>query len=97
MVGDDTEVAHVARGLSMYCGYMTLLENDKGLCWQTRVEVASDPVRVGRIAERQVRIIEEEGLAGKNVVLELSPRQHMLTDVRMRPDHMTISRIIYLL
>lgn len=84
VVGDDTEVAHVARGLSMYCGYMTLHEDAEGLRWQTQVEVASDPARVGRIEERLVRIIrEDEGLVGNKVVLELSPRQDMLTDVRV--------------
>lgn len=86
VVGEDAEVAHVARGLSMYCGYMTLVEDAKGLRWQTEVEVASDPARVGRIEERLIRILEEDGVGGKKVVLELSPRQQMLTDVRVLPE-----------
>lgn len=77
-VGEDKEVAHVARGLSMYCGYMCLYEDDKGLYWQTSVDIASDPARSGGIEERRVRLFED---AEGKPVLELSPRQDMLTDV----------------
>ena len=44
--GEDKEVAHVARGLSMYCGYLELFEDEGGLWWRTKVEVSSDPTRV---------------------------------------------------
>ena len=78
IVGDDAEVAHVARGLSMYCGYMRLFEDEKGLYWRTQVEVSSDPARTGGVEERRVRLFKD---AEGNPVLELTPRQDMLTDV----------------
>lgn len=77
-VGGDAEVAHVARGLSMYCGYVRVFEDERGLFWQTAVEVASDPARVGGIEERRVRLFED---AEGKTLLELTPRQDMLTDV----------------
>lgn len=78
IIGGDAEVAHVARGLSMYCGYMQLFEDEKGLYWHTKVEVSSDPARTGRVEERRVRLFED---AEGKPVLELTPRQDMLTDV----------------
>lgn len=78
VVGDDAEVAHVARGLSMYCGYMRLFEDEKGLYWHTQVEISSDPARTGGTEVRRVRLLQDdEG----EPVLELSPRQDLLTDV----------------
>ncbi|ETN45875.1 uncharacterized protein HMPREF1541_00056 [Cyphellophora europaea CBS 101466] len=81
IVGEDSEVAHVARGLSMYCGYVSVYEDEKGLFWQAKVEVASDPNRVGGIEERRVRILEEVAEGGeKKIVMELRPKQDMLAD-----------------
>ncbi|KAJ9643669.1 hypothetical protein H2204_001814 [Knufia peltigerae] len=57
----DAEIANVARGLSMYCGYMELSEDDKGLLWKTKVEIASDPTRVGGYQTRRVEYVEENG------------------------------------
>lgn len=38
----DEQVAYVARGLSMYCGYMKLFKSDDGtMYWQTKVEVST--------------------------------------------------------
>jgi hypothetical protein len=45
--GEDAEVARVARGCSMYCGYFELFEDEQGLYWRTKVEISSDPGRVG--------------------------------------------------
>lgn len=74
----DAEIANVARGLSMYCGYMELSEDDKGLLWRTKVEVASDPTRVGGYQTRRVQHVEENGKSFKilrpvdPIVLEVS-------------------------
>lgn len=59
----DCEIANVARGLSMYCGYIQLFENEKGLFWETKVEIASDPTRVGGFQTRRVEYFEENGEA----------------------------------
>jgi hypothetical protein len=59
--GGDAEVAHVARGCSMYCGYFELFEDEQGLYWRTKVEISSDPGRVGGIEERRVEFVEEGG------------------------------------
>jgi hypothetical protein len=74
--GEDAEVAYVARGLSMYCGYLKLYEDDEGLYWQTKVEVCSDPWRFGGIEERRVRYWEE---SGKRFV-ELRPTRDLLLE-----------------
>ncbi|EME86811.1 uncharacterized protein MYCFIDRAFT_77372 [Pseudocercospora fijiensis CIRAD86] len=78
MTAPDQEVAHVARGLSMYCGYMKLYRNDEGqLYWQTRVEVSTDPSRMGGIEERKVTLVDEDG----KTFLFLEPKQDMLLEV----------------
>jgi hypothetical protein len=59
--GEDAEVAHVARGCSMYCGYFELFEDEEGLFWRTKVEISSDPGRVGGIEERRLEFVEEGG------------------------------------
>ena len=59
--GQDAEVAHVARGCSMYCGYFELFEDEEGLFWRTKVEISSDPGRVGGIEERKLEFVEEGG------------------------------------
>lgn len=66
-LGEDAEVAHVARGSSMYCGYFELAEDEEGLFWRTKVEVASDPGRVGGFQER--RVGWEEGEGGRRVMV----------------------------
>ena len=77
---DDEEVAHVARGISMYCGYVQLFEDERGLYWQTKVEVSSDPNRKGGIEERRLQYSEE---GGKQYMV-LQPKQDMpLEDGRM--------------
>jgi len=75
--GGDEEVAHVARGLSMYCGYLQLFEDEEGLYWQTRVEVCSDPARMGAIEERRVKYFEEGGKA----FMQLEPKNDMVMEV----------------
>lgn len=74
---EDAEVANVARGCSMYCGYFELFGDGEGLFWRTRVEVASDPSWVGGFQERRV-VIEERG--GK-VFLELRPAGDMVLEL----------------
>lgn len=74
----DAELAHVARGMAMYCGYFQLLRDvEGGLYWRTEVEVSSDPNRIGGIEERKVVLMEEGG----RQVMILEPRQDMLLDV----------------
>jgi hypothetical protein len=74
----DEEVAYVARGLAMYCGYMQLFEDGNGgLYWQTKVEVSSDPQRMGGIEERKVILLEE---GGKEYMV-LEPKQDMMMEV----------------
>lgn len=74
----DAEIANVARGLSMYCGYIELFKDEKGLFWKTKVEIASDPTRVGGFQTRRIEHFEENGEAFKVVrpvdpiVLEVS-------------------------
>ncbi|KXT17680.1 hypothetical protein AC579_9052 [Pseudocercospora musae] len=77
MTAPDHEVAHVARGLSMYCGYMKLYRNSEGqLYWQTRVEVSTDPSRMGGIEERKVTLVDEGG----KTFMTLEPKQDMLLE-----------------
>lgn len=75
--GTDAEVAHVARGLSMYCGYLKLYEDDLGLYWQTLVEVSSDPERIGGIEERRLHLFEESGKS----FMTLKPKRDLLLEV----------------
>jgi hypothetical protein len=75
--GEDKEVAHVARGLSMYCGYLELFKDDDGLWWQTRVEVCSDPNRIGGLEVRRLEYFEENGKA----FMILQPKQDMILEV----------------
>jgi hypothetical protein len=80
----DAEIANVARGLSMYCGYMELFKDEKGLFWKTKVEIASDPTRVGGFQTRRVDHFEDNGEAFKIVrpvdpiVLEVSDQAFLL-------------------
>ena len=74
--GEDAEVAYVARGLSMYCGHLKLYEDEKGLYWQTKVEVCSDPYRMGGIEERRLKFLEEDGKS----YVELTPKQDMIME-----------------
>ena len=74
--GEDAEIAYVARGLSMYCGYLKLYEDEQGLYWQTRVEVCSDPARMGGIEERRLKYFEEDG----KPYIELRPKQDMILE-----------------
>lgn len=79
----DNEVAHVARGLSMYCGYLKLYEDAEGLFWETRVEISSDPVRKGGLEVRRVQV-EREGVlsnGGRGVVMTLRPVRDMVMEV----------------
>ena len=80
--GGDAEVAYVARGLSMYCGYLKLFKDDDGgLYWQTKVEVCSDPHNMGSIQERKLRRWEEGG----KTFMELQPKNDMVLEVCHRP------------
>ena len=75
--GEDAEVAHVARGLSMYCGHLQLFEDDQGLYWETQVEIASDPSRFGGVEHRRVQLEEKDG----RVFMTLRPRQDLVLEV----------------
>jgi hypothetical protein len=58
----DAEIAHVARGISMYCGHLRLWKDEKGLIFSTTVEVASDPTRIGGQQTRRLEYFEEDGV-----------------------------------
>lgn len=86
--GEDKEVAWVARGLSMYCGYLKLLQEEsskgeEGLWWETTVEVCSDPARFGGKEKRKVKFVKDqrEGKRGREL-MELRPFQDLVTEVR---------------
>lgn len=79
-LGEDKEVAHVARGLSMYCGYIELFKDDQGLYWQTTVEVCSDPNRKGGLEVRRIEFVEEGG----KTYMVLQPKQDMILEVSSR-------------
>lgn len=79
-VGEDKEVAYVARGISMYCGYLQLFEDDDGLYWETTVEISSDPNRMGGPLEvRRVQYFEEDGKS----FMVLRPKQDLILEVRI--------------
>jgi len=78
----NEEVAHVAKGLRMYCGYLELFKGGRddgydGLWWQTRVEVANDPNRMGGLEVRKVEYFEEGGKA----YMVLQPVNDMILEV----------------
>ena len=75
--GEDKEVAFVARGISMYCGYLELFKDEEGLYWQTKVECASDPSRLGGLEVRRVSYSEENGKA----YMVLQPKQDLILEV----------------
>ena len=79
----DAEVAHVARGLSMYCGYLSLYEDGEGLYWETRVEVSSDPVRKGGLEVRRVELDGGEGGGEGRVMMTLRPVRDMVMEVSL--------------
>lgn len=57
----DAEISHYSRGISMYCGQIELFQDDQGLFWKTKVDVASDPSRIGGLQVRRVVLSEEDG------------------------------------
>lgn len=66
----------MARGLSMYCGWLELFEDDEGsLFWETRVEVSSDPNRKGG---KEVRRVE---LRNGGRMMVLKPVRDMVMEV----------------
>lgn len=78
----------------MYCGRVELYQEEdakvKGegegeFWWRTKVDVASDPERVGGWEVRRVRVLEWEGEGqgeGRRArVMELMPRQDLFADV----------------
>jgi len=62
----------------MYCGYFELFEDSEGLFRRTKVEISSDPGRVGGIEERRVAFEEDEG--GKRLMV-LRPTEDMTLEV----------------
>jgi len=76
-VGEDAEVAYVARGMSMYCGYLTLGEDSEGLYWETKVEVCSDPARFWGKEFRRLEFVQEGG----RELLVLRPKQDLIMEV----------------
>ncbi|KAK0885533.1 hypothetical protein LTR87_000728 [Friedmanniomyces endolithicus] len=92
VLAGDAEVAAVARGVSMYCGYLELFEGSpdgegedggegdgegKRLWWQTRVDVSSDPSRMGGLEVRNVELTEERG----KQFMVLRPRNDMVLEI----------------
>ena len=78
--GSDEELAFVARGLSMYAGYLQLFEDEAGeLYWETKVEICSDPNRMGGLQVRKVQLFEE---GGKSYMV-LKPKQDMVMEVSL--------------
>jgi hypothetical protein len=77
-LASDEEVAYIARGISMYCGYIELFKEEESgeLWWETRVEIASDPNRIGSIQKRMLKYTEEGGRA----YMELRPEKDMVCD-----------------
>lgn len=75
--GEDKEVAYVARGTSMYCGYLELFKDDEGLYWQTRVDVSNDPSRMGGLEVRRVELMEDGG----KTYMVLQPKNDMVMEV----------------
>lgn len=76
----DEEVAYIAKGTSMYCGYIQLFKDpgsgDGEFWWETHVEIASDPNRIGGIQKRMVKYTEEGGKS----YMELKPEKDMVYD-----------------
>jgi hypothetical protein len=65
----------------MYCGRVELYEDDQGLWWRTKVDVATDPERVGGWEVRRVQVLKWEAGDGKRAkVMELRPRQDMFAE-----------------
>ncbi len=96
-MGEDKEVAWVARGLSMYCGYLKLYQEEsktggeedgeEGLWWETTVEVCSDPARYGGKERRKVRFVKDNRDAKHGgELMELRPFQDLVTEVRVDPE-----------
>jgi hypothetical protein len=79
-LASDKEVAYIARGLSMYCGYVQLFKDEGSeegeFWWETMVEIASDPNRIGGIQKRMLKYTEEGGKA----YMELKPENDMVFD-----------------
>jgi hypothetical protein len=79
-LASDEEVAHIARGISMYCGYFKLFKEEGSaegeLWWETQVEIASDPNRIGGIQKRLLKYTEKGGKA----YMELKPVKDMVFD-----------------
>lgn len=46
---------------------MELFEDENGLYWETKVEIASDPSRIGGLQIRRVQHVEENGQTFKIV------------------------------
>ena len=67
----------------MYCGRVELYEDEQGLWWRTKVDVSSDPERVGGFEVRRVEVIEWDEGDGKEKrakVMELRPKQDLFAD-----------------
>lgn len=82
----DLEIANYSRGISMYCGQIELFEDDQGLFWKTKVDVASDPSRIGGLQVRRVSLSEEDG----RKVMTLQPLNAEATVVCTNADDATI-------
>ncbi|KJX92982.1 hypothetical protein TI39_contig4472g00001 [Zymoseptoria brevis] len=79
----NEDVAKVARGLGMYCGFMEVFEDEEegSLWWRTTVEVAADPGMIGGREERRVRFEREdgEGEEGREVMV-LEPMKEFVVE-----------------
>lgn len=82
-LAETEELAYVARGLAMYCGYLELFEDADGLFWKTKVEVSNDPSRIGGFEERRVRVLEDGGMELRpvnEIVLRVSSLERDVRD-----------------
>lgn len=61
----------------MYCGYLELFEDERGLYWETRVQVSSDPSRMGGLEVRRVEYFEK----GEKKCMVLRPVRDMVMEV----------------
>jgi hypothetical protein len=74
---DNASGELVLRGASSYCGPLQLFEDERGLYWQTSVELSSNMDRLGGVQERRAKYWEEGG----RVLMQLEPVGDMTTEV----------------
>lgn len=76
----DKEIADYYKSVSMYCGQMQLFRDAEGLFWKTKVDISSDPTRIGGEQVRRVTLGEEDG----KPIVTLQPVNAEFNQVSMR-------------